>query len=124
HGRANLPSSPTAWDAIEQRVDRRRRRGRAAWLGAGSLIGAAVVAFVAWSALVLHSKHPVETPRAGRTLPISNVRVFAVRGFAKVGGTVRNSTNQAVGASVTCTLRDAVGRVVGTATGRVPFLLA
>ena len=112
--------SEDAWTSIERRIERRRRHIRHAWLAAGSLIGAALVASLTWTALALHANRPVVSPPPKGKLGITDVRVFAQRNFAKVGGVVRNNTDRAVGASVTCRLRNAAGRVVGSARGGVP----
>ena len=75
-----------------------------------------------WAALALHAKHPVVSPPPKGKVTIANIRVFAGSSFAKVGGTVHNTTDRAVGASISCSLRDAAGKTVGTANGGIPFI--
>jgi photosystem II stability/assembly factor-like uncharacterized protein len=123
--RAIRPASPSAdaWASIERSAARRKRRTAALWLAGGAVIALAFLAAITWVALTLRENHQV-VGHQKRQLTVSNIRVFADRGFAKVGGVVASPLDHAVGASIKCQLRDAAEKLVGTVTGTVPFIRA
>jgi photosystem II stability/assembly factor-like uncharacterized protein len=115
--------SEHAWGTIQRRVDRRNARARALRVSGALVIVAAFVSGVILGALALRGQHQVVQPPNLR-IEVSHVRVFAQHDFAKVGGVITNDTNHAIGASISCGLRDAADKPVGTVMGGVPFIKA
>ena len=110
------------WQGIERGLNRARRREGAARLAAAALallIGAGAVAWLAF-AFAGSGRKPVTGAPA---LSVRDVRVFGVPdGGAKIYGRVSNRSTRALGAEIRCTVLDASGNVLGTATASVPYV--
>jgi photosystem II stability/assembly factor-like uncharacterized protein len=121
--------SPDAWSSFERRIERRRRRNNAIRTGAGAVVGLAFVGGLAWAGLELHGHHPAKTMPGNtseQTLVVSAVKVYPSNengpGVAKVYGSVTNNGPDPTGAEINCTLDDANGQQVATASSSVDYV--
>ncbi len=110
------------WEGIERGFHQARRREGAASLVAAAMALLIAAGAVAWLAFAFagSGRKPATGPHV---LSVRDVRVFGVpEGEAKIYGRLSNRSARALGAEITCTVLDASGQVLGTATGAVPYV--
>jgi photosystem II stability/assembly factor-like uncharacterized protein len=115
------PPLEDLWRRIERGVGGQRRRVGVRVATAVFALVLAAGAFV-WLVLAFSGSGGSHHAIPAAKLSVANVRVYGVRDVAKIYGVVTNPTGAAVGATITCTVRDAAGHGLTTVPTSVSYI--